>query len=176
MTAVSLTISEALDIALKSYYGGKLAEAEQICLKILSADPDSAATINLLAVVHTTLGRYDAALSCYDRALLLRPDFVQALSNRGAVLKAMKRYSEALESFDRALKLQPDYVEVLNNRAGALQELGRYAEALDMTVRLRCGEIIPRRSIIVASRCKRWDGAARRLKVTMPRSSCALTW
>ena len=27
MTTVSLTISEALDIALKSYYAGKLAEA-----------------------------------------------------------------------------------------------------------------------------------------------------
>jgi tetratricopeptide (TPR) repeat protein len=130
MTAVSLTISEALDIALKSYLCGKFAEAEQICLKILSADPSSAATLNLLAVIHTSIGRYDAALSCYDRALSLRPDFVQALSNRGAVLKAMKRYREALESFDRALELQPDYVEVLNNRAGVLQELGRYDEAL----------------------------------------------
>ena len=45
MTTVSLTISEVFDIALKSYYAGKLAEAEQLCLKILSADPDSAATI-----------------------------------------------------------------------------------------------------------------------------------
>ena len=75
MTTVSLTISEALDIALKSYYAGKLADAEQVCLKILSADPDSAATLNLLAVIHTSLGRNDAALACYDRALTLRPDF-----------------------------------------------------------------------------------------------------
>jgi tetratricopeptide (TPR) repeat protein len=130
MTTVSLTISEVFDIALKSYYAGKLAEAEQLCLKILSADPDSAATLNLLAVIHTSLGRNDAALSCYDRALSLQPDFIQALSNRGAVLKQMKRYTEALESYDRAIVLQPEHVEVLNNRAGVLQELGRYHEAL----------------------------------------------
>jgi Tfp pilus assembly protein PilF len=91
MTTVSLTISEAFDIALKSYYAGKLAEAEQVCLKILSADPDSAGTLNLLAVIHTSLGSNDAALSCYDRALALQPDFIQALSHRGAVLKQMKR-------------------------------------------------------------------------------------
>jgi tetratricopeptide (TPR) repeat protein len=130
MTTVSLTLSEAFDVALKFYYQGRLAEAEQTCHRILSADPASAAALNLLAVVHTSLGRHDAALSCYDRALSLRPDFVQALSNRGAVLKHLKRYGEALESLDRALALQPDLVEVINNRAGVLQELGRYDEAL----------------------------------------------
>ncbi|HLX17519.1 MAG TPA: tetratricopeptide repeat protein [Bradyrhizobium sp.] len=130
MTTVSLTISEAFDIALKSFYAGKLAEAEQICLKMLSADPGSAATLNLLAVIHTSLGRHDAALSCCDRALALRPDFIQALSNRGAVLKQMRRYDEALASYDRALALKPDHAEVLNNRAGVLQELARYGEAL----------------------------------------------
>ncbi|SDT35591.1 Tfp pilus assembly protein PilF [Bradyrhizobium canariense] len=131
MTTVSLTVSEVFDIALKSYYAGKLAEAEQLCLKILSADPDSAATLNLLAVINTSLGRHDAALANYDRALLLRPDFIQALNNRGAVLKALGRYDEALENYDRARAVQPDHVEVLNNRAGVLQELGRYDEALE---------------------------------------------
>jgi hypothetical protein len=57
MTTVSLTISEVFDFALKSYTAGKLAEAEQICLKILSADPGSAAAFNLLAVIDTTLGQ-----------------------------------------------------------------------------------------------------------------------
>lgn len=130
MTTVSLTISEVFDIALKCYSAGKLAEAEQMCLKILSADPGSAATLNLMAVIHTSRGSNDAALSCYDRALSLRPDFIQALGNRGAVLKQMKRYDEALESYDRALALQPDYVEILNNRAGVLHALGRHEAAL----------------------------------------------
>ena len=140
MTTVSLTISEVLDFALKAYFAGKFVEAEQMCLKILSADPESAAALNLLAVVHMSLGRNEAALSCYDRALALRPDFIQALSNRGAVLKQMRRYDEAVESYDRALRLQPDHVEVLNNRAGVLQGLGRHDEALsgyDRAIALR---------------------------------------
>ena len=89
--AVSLSLLQAFDIALKAYSAGKLAEAEQICLKIISADPDSAAALNLLAVIHSSLGRNDLALASYDRALALQPDFIQALSHRGAVLKQMKR-------------------------------------------------------------------------------------
>jgi len=130
MTTVSLTLSQAFDIALKTYFAGKLPEAEQFCQKILSADPGSAATLNLLAVINMALGRNEAALANYDRALSLRPDFMEAWSNRGAVLKGLRRHAEALESFDRALALQPDHVGVLNNRAGVLQELGRYPEAL----------------------------------------------
>ena len=50
MTTVALTLSQAFDIALKFYCAGKLAEAEQVCLRILSGDADSVATLNLLAV------------------------------------------------------------------------------------------------------------------------------
>jgi tetratricopeptide (TPR) repeat protein len=142
MANVSLTISQVFDIALKSYAAGKLVEAEQFCLKILSADPGSAATLNLLAVINASLGSSDAALANYDRALALQPDFIQAWNNRGAVLKQMKRYEEALNSYDRALGLQPDHVEILNNRAGVLHELKRYGEALanyDRALTLRPG-------------------------------------
>src|SRR5258708_39678554 len=107
MTTVSMSISEVFDIALKSYYAGKLPEAEQLCLKILSADPDSAATLNLLAVIHTSLGRNDAALACYDRALSQRPDFIQALSNRGAVLNQIKLHHQPISTLYPAATLHP---------------------------------------------------------------------
>jgi tetratricopeptide (TPR) repeat protein len=142
MGAVSLTLSQALDIALKAYSAGRLAEAEQICLRIIAADPESAAAFNLLAVTYASLGRSEMALSSYDRALALRPDFIQAWNNRGAVLKQLNRLSEALESYDRALELQPDTVEVLNNRAGVLHEMRRHDEALagyDRALALRPG-------------------------------------
>jgi tetratricopeptide (TPR) repeat protein len=130
MTTVSLTVSQAFDIALKTYLAGKLPEAEQICLKLAAADPGSAAVLNLLAVISMGLGRNETALANFDRAVAAQPDFMQAWSNRGSVLKAMRRHDEALESFDRALALQPQHVGVINNRAGVLQELGRHAEAL----------------------------------------------
>jgi tetratricopeptide (TPR) repeat protein len=130
MKTVSLTVSQVFDIALKAYSAGKLGQAEKTCQKILAADPSSAITLNLLAIIHMARGRNTAALFHFDRALALRPDFADAWSNRGALLKSLGRHADALESFGRALELQPDHVSVLNNRAALLQELGRNDEAL----------------------------------------------
>ena len=60
----------------------------------------------------------------------LRPDYAEALYNRGNALQVLKRYAEALASYDRALTVRPDYAEALNNRGSALHELKRYDEAL----------------------------------------------
>ena len=66
----------------------------------------------------------------YDRALALKPDYVEAYNHRGTVLRELKRLEEALVSYDKALTLKPDYAEVYNNRGNALKECKCYEEAL----------------------------------------------
>ena len=70
------------------------------------------------------------ALASYDSALALRPDYVEALNNRGVTLWELQRFDEALASYDRALAVEPDYVEALSNRGNALIKLQRHDEAL----------------------------------------------
>jgi tetratricopeptide (TPR) repeat protein len=130
MTTVSLTLSQVFEFAVKAYQVGKLAEAEQLCLKILSADPDSAPTLNLLAVINSACGRNDIALANIDRALSLRPDFVEARVNRGIALYGLKRFGDALADYDRAIALRPGYADALVNRGNALGRLQRHEEAL----------------------------------------------
>jgi tetratricopeptide (TPR) repeat protein len=76
------------------------------------------------------LKRYDEALASYERALVLKPDYVEAWSNRGNTLNLLKRYDEALASFERALTLEPNYVKALLNYGDVLHDLKRYDEAL----------------------------------------------
>jgi predicted O-linked N-acetylglucosamine transferase (SPINDLY family) len=61
--------------------------------------------------------------------LALKPDYGDALTNRGATLLALKNYREAIASFEAALALQPRDAEALSNRATALFEIKRYDEA-----------------------------------------------
>jgi len=42
----------------------------------------------------------------------LRPDYAEALANRGVTLHEMLRLSDALASYERALELRPDYTDV----------------------------------------------------------------
>jgi tetratricopeptide (TPR) repeat protein len=76
------------------------------------------------------LERLEEALDSYDRALAVRPGFVEALQNRANVLKELGRLEEAIASYNEALAIRPDDAEALNIRAAALLEQGRPQEAL----------------------------------------------
>jgi len=76
------------------------------------------------------LSRHDDALASFDQALAIKPDFADALNNRGNALQGLQRHAEALDSYDRALTVRPDYAEALSNRGNALAFLNRTEEAL----------------------------------------------
>jgi predicted O-linked N-acetylglucosamine transferase (SPINDLY family) len=81
-------------------------------------------------LAQTKAGHPLAAISSYSEALKCKPDYVQALVNRGNVLAALGRTAETLEDFRRALALRPDVPELIANEANTLRQLGRAAEAL----------------------------------------------
>jgi predicted O-linked N-acetylglucosamine transferase (SPINDLY family) len=74
--------------------------------------------------------RFEEALASYNRAVMLRPDYAEALSNRGVTLYELKRFAEALASYDRALTVRPNYADALYNRGNTLKGLQRFEEAL----------------------------------------------
>jgi len=77
------------------------------------------------------LGRLDEALSHYDKALVMNPDYARAHSNRGNVLQLLQRFDDALASYDNALAIRPDYAEAFFNRGNALRALNRLDDALN---------------------------------------------
>ncbi|CDK29681.1 unnamed protein product [Kuraishia capsulata CBS 1993] len=76
---------------------------------------------------------YDAAIACYDSALLCKLDAVY-YSNRSACHSALKDDEKTVEDCTAALKLRPDYTKCFIRRAAAYENLGKYAEAeFDLT-------------------------------------------
>jgi tetratricopeptide (TPR) repeat protein len=69
-------------------------------------------------------------MASYDRAIALKPDYAEAYSNRGNVLRDIRRFYEALANYDRAIALKPDLAEIYSNRGNALRDLKRFDEAL----------------------------------------------
>src|SRR5688500_6608248 len=61
-------------------------------------------------------GKYDEAITYYDKALEIDPNYVKALSNRGSALSTLERYEEAIMSYDKALEIEPTYVKALINK------------------------------------------------------------
>ncbi|MDW0288181.1 MAG: tetratricopeptide repeat protein, partial [Nitrososphaeraceae archaeon] len=76
------------------------------------------------------LGKYEEAISWYDKALEADPKNVDALYNKGVALGYLGRYEEAIIWYDKALEVDPKNVDALYNKGVALDNLGRYQEAI----------------------------------------------
>ena len=74
--------------------------------------------------------QYEAAVTSYDRVIALKPDFTDAIINRGVALYDLQQYEAAVASYDRAIVMNPDCIEGWNNRGNALKELKQHEAAL----------------------------------------------
>ena len=164
---VRVTLSEALRHAYAAYKAGKFDVAERLCLQVIDANGSLFSAQHLLGIVQSARGEKLLALASFDRAIALRPDYVEALTNRGNTLHELERFEEALTNYERALTVRPDSVMVLYNRGNTLHALGRFDEALAvMTARWRCSRTIPRRFPIAVPRfvCEALRGGAGKLR------------
>jgi serine/threonine protein kinase len=76
------------------------------------------------------LKNYEEAISSYDKAIAIKPDFHEALYRQGVALRQLHRYTEAIAAYDKAIAIKPDNHQAWNNRGIALDELQRYIEAI----------------------------------------------
>ncbi len=76
-------------------------------------------------------GRPEEAVTCYRRALELKPDDIDVLNDLGITLFDQGRLDEAVTCYRRALVLKPDDAEILNNLGLALFDQGRLDAAID---------------------------------------------
>jgi tetratricopeptide (TPR) repeat protein len=80
------------------------------------------------------------ALKDYDQALALRPQFAEALNNRGAMFLSKGDLDRALSDFDQAVGWKPGLAQIYANRAVALCRRRDYGPArrnLDRAIELR---------------------------------------
>ena len=76
------------------------------------------------------LKRSEEALSAYDQAIRLDPNYARAYAHKGWALNDLKRYEEALQACEQALRLDPNSAHAYVNKGWALNDLKRYEEAL----------------------------------------------
>jgi lipoprotein NlpI len=73
---------------------------------------------------------WEGAVAAYDAALKIKPDYHEALNNKGLALLDLGRYEDAIAAYDAALQIKPDTHEALSGKGVALGYLGRYEEAI----------------------------------------------
>jgi tetratricopeptide (TPR) repeat protein len=131
---VSLTGSaRASDDALNCFSEDIERRIEGCTALIERRDPsigDMSSVYAMRALAYSLKGQYQTAISDYDVAISMRPDFAVALNNRAWAYFRWGKASTGLPDVERSLQLSPTSPHSLDTRAHIKQELGQPQEAL----------------------------------------------
>ena len=81
------------------------------------------------------------AISAYDEAIRLKPDYAAAYNDRGVEKYKLGDYQSALADWDEAIRLEPAHAAAYTLRGAAKYKLGQVREAkIDFYAALRLAE------------------------------------
>ena len=118
-----------LDKVVALYNKGQLKEALVSGHELVARYPDSSMLENILGVLYAALKQFEDALLHYDNALRIKPDYPEALNNKGNTLNELGNYNDALGCFENALRKMPGYAEAHNNLGSLLHSMGELEKA-----------------------------------------------
>jgi tetratricopeptide (TPR) repeat protein len=104
--------------------------SETLWTYTLACTTDNDIAQDNLGIVLMQKGKMDAAITCFQQALQIRPDFAEAHDDLGNALLQMGKVDAAITHCQRALQIKPDDAEACVNLGNALFRKGRVDEAI----------------------------------------------
>jgi tetratricopeptide (TPR) repeat protein len=90
--------------------GSRIDQARDTYFELLQADPNNVlGYYNLGYLYLTEYLAFDTAVAYFDSAAAVRPDYIDAIYNRGLAYEEMELYGEAEDNYRQALLINPQY-------------------------------------------------------------------
>src|SRR6266446_7524783 len=105
----TVTIPQALEIALQHHHAGRLPEAEAIYQQVLAQDPRNADALHFLGVIALQVGRNEIAVDLLRRAITVSSAVAKFHSNLAVALSTLGHAEEAIAECRKAIQLKPDF-------------------------------------------------------------------
>ncbi len=118
------------------YYQGDMKSAEENYIKAMqinqALDPDA---LNKLGVVCYKQGQIEKAISCFNTAIKINREYVDAWYNLGVVYKKQGQIERAIEYYNTAIQINPKEIRALDNLAIIYEEQGKIEKALEYSTK-----------------------------------------
>jgi tetratricopeptide (TPR) repeat protein len=121
--------NEFYEKAEQARYAGNYDSSEYYYRKVLTDDPENLNAINGLGILSLNRQRYDIAVTQFDDALRMDPDYEYARYNKALALYYQHNYRRSLnETFD-LLKRSPEYYDAMQLAGDNYYDQQRYDSA-----------------------------------------------
>jgi tetratricopeptide (TPR) repeat protein len=106
--------------------------AQQIagCTAYLAANPSDHNGLFNRGHSYEAIGQFDQAISDYNRAIAIKPDYAVAYEARGNSYYKIRQFDWAITDYNRAISLMPDNPEPYGNRGNAYLALAKLDKAI----------------------------------------------
>jgi len=111
----AIQVQHLRESATARYRNGDFEAAERLIGEALKLDPNSPELWSNRGTAQVLLGRREAALESFDRALRLKPDFWGAVVHRAHILFELQRYAEAIPAYEMLLARDPGHAYSAGN-------------------------------------------------------------
>ncbi len=109
---------------------GNFLQAEQLITRALAIHEQQAIVHYHHGLTRQALQQYESALGCFERAVALQHDYLDALVARAGIRRILGQHMAAIADYDQIIQFQPDSVSTWFNRGNACQIVGRYEDAV----------------------------------------------
>ena len=124
-------LQQRLDAVTALYTSGDIDGTLVTLDQLMITYPEQAFLYNLQGACFYAQEQYDIAITSYQKAIELNPEFAEAHNNLGNILKTRGHLKDALKSYQAALSINPDFTEGYYNLGVVYKELGELKTAVE---------------------------------------------
>jgi tetratricopeptide (TPR) repeat protein len=125
-----MDVNKTIKSAIENYQAGNLRQAENVCIEILSEQPNNIDALHFLGILYYQMRNYDFAVEYLEKALKINPNDPDAQYNIGLSFKEKGQLDKAIACYQKALQLNPNFANAQYNLGMVLQEKGDIDEAI----------------------------------------------
>jgi len=123
-------LQNALELAVRHHQAGNLSQAENICRKILKADPNNFYALHILGMVYYQLKQYDLSIVYNRKALNINADIPKAYYYLGNALSAKGQLDEAIPCYRKAIQIDPTFIDAYFHIGNTFGKKGQHDDAI----------------------------------------------
>ncbi len=126
---MSLTLDEAVALAIHLQKNGQLAEAHELYRRVLDVSPAHPDALHYAGVLAHQQGQHDRAVALIEQSLAEAPGRADCYNNLGIIFQSTGRLDAAIDAYQRAIALDARHANAHSNLGVLLRARGKPVEA-----------------------------------------------